>query len=113
MLIGSNAGQYQKTEYGMNVCIGYYAGSGVVGNRNSGDVFIGTHAGAGIAHSATTTAGNTRNIGIGYYGANDLSTGIQNIEIGEGGTGFGITSGNNNILIGNKISDLFVSIIIM
>lgn len=75
-----------------NVAVGGYALNNVLGSDNTA---IGTWA-LGGATGATAN----RNVAIGSYTGNSITTGIRNIFIGAQGAGQDITTGSYNVMLG-------------
>ena len=109
--IGSQAAYYMyKVQRG--VYIGHQAASGYVssGTQITDQIMIGPTAGyyckggksIGIGYNALERGNHTynaKNIGIGYYTADDMTSGVENIVIGVM-SGRAITSGQQNTILG-------------
>lgn len=119
---GYNAGQANLTGT-FNVFLGY--GAGQNGTTSASSIFIGTNAGQNsnanngifIGQSASLTGGlgtvaigyvagagtGTHNISLGYQSGLGMTTGSTNIHIGYRTVTSGITTGNNNTIIGGCV----------
>lgn len=82
------------------VAIGYSAGGGLANHYNQGGVYLGSQAGNSVGNNSDY------NTLIGYQAGYDIATGgSYNIVLGTATTtGVGLTTGTNNILIGNGVN---------
>jgi hypothetical protein len=100
--IGDQAGMYAG---GPAVLIGDYAGYNQTTNALDGDIFIGMNAG----YNWQSARSGNRNVVVGSYAGNNLTSGGSNTLIGynagtasSGYTISGVQSGSNNTVIGNS-----------
>ena len=108
--IGYAAGQFITTGTKITA-VGYASNQSGGGSNNS---FFGSNSGVnskgnfnvGVGVGCVTGTTGTGNISLGYLSGFGLTTGDQNIFIGYQNTVHGITTGNYNVLLGGQITGL-------